>query len=94
MQRKILVKTNFHPIPTATLRPKHSRHGALLKRLQKVFDGDKEGVLDMIATMESLGVHARKVMWTNLSPPSPVDPTEYPPCAEVTCGPVWDYDWD
>ena len=62
--------------------------------LQEVFDGYKEGVLDMIAIMESLGVHARKVMWTNLSPPSPVDPTEYPPCAEVTCGPVWDYDWD
>ena len=72
----------------------HGAYRALLRRLQEVFDGDKEGVLDMIAIMESLGVHARKVMWTNLSPPSPVDPTEYPPCAEVTCGPVWDYDWD
>eukprot|EP00731_Ephydatia_muelleri_P002393 Em0001g2393a len=71
----------------------HGVYRALLKRLQEVFDGDK-GVLDMIAILESLGVHARKVMWTNLSPPSPVDPTEYPPCAEVTCGPVWDYDWD
>eukprot|EP00731_Ephydatia_muelleri_P001489 Em0001g1489a len=72
----------------------HGAYRALLKRLQEVFDGDKEGVLDMIAIMELLGVHARKVMWTNLSPPSPDDPTEYPPCAEVTCDPVWDYDWD
>ena len=72
----------------------HGAYRALLKRLQEVFDGDKEGVMDMIAIMESLGVHARKVMWTNLNPPSLDDPTEYPPCAEVTCGPVWDYDWD
>ena len=72
----------------------HGAYRALLRRLQEVFDGDKEGLMDSITIMESLGVHARKVMWTNLKPPTEDDPTEFPPCAEVTCGPVWDYDWD
>ena len=61
----------------------HGVYRALLKRLQEVLDGHREGIKEAIAVMESLGLHARLVMQTRLQPHE-----------ETTCGPVWDYDWD
>ena len=61
----------------------HAAFRALLRKLQHVFNGQPNGIREALTNMESLGVHARKLMWTKVSPSD-----------DLTCGPVWDYDWD
>lgn len=61
----------------------HRVYRALLRKIQQVFDGRREGLKEAIALMESLGLHARLVMQTRLQNHK-----------DTTCGPVWDYDWD
>ena len=60
----------------------HRSYRAVLKQIQKLFDGNPGGLKDAIAIMKSLAVHGRKVMETTL------------PNSHLTCGPVWDYYWD
>lgn len=61
----------------------HASYRSLLKALQRVFSGHPENIDDVVTNMESLGVHARKLMWTKVTPDD-----------DLTCGPVWDYEWD
>ena len=61
----------------------HQAYRALLKKLQSVFSGNPDKIKEAIDIMESLAVHARKLMWTKIRD------DDY-----LTCGPVWDYNWD
>ena len=61
----------------------HQAYRALLKKLQSVFSGKPDNINEAINIMESLAVHARKLMWTKIRD------DDY-----LTCGPVWDYNWD
>ena len=63
----------------------HQAYRALLHKLQEVFTGRPDEINNAITLMESLQVHAKKLMWTKLNPDSETDDT--------TCGPVWDYYW-
>jgi hypothetical protein len=64
----------------------HLTYRALLRKLQEVFDGNPDKINEAITIMESLQVHAKKLMWTKFYPDSDTDDT--------TCGPVWDYSWN
>ena len=61
----------------------HAAYRSLLRALQRVFSGHPEEISKVVTNMESLGVHARKLMWTKVTPDD-----------DLTCGPVWDYEWD
>ena len=61
----------------------HHAYRALLRKLQETFSGQPELVTATVEIMETLQVHAKKLMWTLFKP----DSTE-------TCGPVWDYEWE
>ena len=61
----------------------HAAYRSLLKALQLVFSGYPDKIGEVVTNMESLGVHARKLMWTKVKPDD-----------DLTCGPVWDYEWD
>ena len=61
----------------------HAAYRSLLKALQRVFSGYPDQIGEVVTNMESLGVHARKLMWTKVKPND-----------DLTCGPVWDYEWD
>ena len=63
----------------------HQVYRNLLRKLQTVFNGKPEEIFGAVSIMESLKVHAKRLMWTKFNPSDPDDPT--------TCGPVWDYDW-
>lgn len=63
----------------------HTIYRNFLRKLQEVFNGKPEEIFGAIKLMESLQVHAKKLMWTKFNPFSSTDDT--------TCGPVWDYDW-
>lgn len=63
----------------------HQVYRTLLRKLQEVFNGQPQKIGETITIMESLQVHAKKLMWTKFRPDSTVDDT--------TCGPVWDYHW-
>lgn len=63
----------------------HQVYRALLRKLQEVFNGSPDEIKEAITLMESLQVHAKKLMWTKFNPNSNTDDT--------TCGPVWDYYW-
>ena len=63
----------------------HHTFRALLRSLQKVFSGRPSLINEAITIMESLAVHARKLMWTKFDVNANHD---------YTCGPVWDYHWD
>ena len=63
----------------------HQVYRMLLRKLQQVFNGHPEEVFGTVQLMESLQVHAKKLMWTKYRPDDPNDDT--------TCGPVWDYNW-
>eukprot|EP00731_Ephydatia_muelleri_P034796 Em0077g9a len=63
----------------------HSAFRALLRNIQDVFSGHingDTGMMSSITIMESMAVHARKLMWTKINPHD-----------ESSCGPVWDYEW-
>ena len=63
----------------------HSAFRALLRNIQDVFSGHLDGdtgMMSSITIMESMAVHARKLMWTKINPHD-----------ESSCGPVWDYEW-
>ena len=53
----------------------------LLGKLQQVFDGEPEMLIEAVSIMESLLVHARRVMRTKLEN------------SDETVGPVFDYEW-
>ena len=53
----------------------------LLGKLQQVFDGEPEMLIEAVSIMESLLVHARRVMCTKLEN------------SDETVGPVFDYEW-
>lgn len=57
----------------------------LLRKLQEVFNGRPEDIFVAVELMESLQVHAKRLMYIKYDPD---DPDEV-----VTCGPVWDYDF-
>ena len=63
----------------------HQAYRNLLRKLQAVFNGQPDEIFDAVSIMESLQVHAKRLMWTKFNPNDPQDRT--------TCGPVWDYDW-
>ena len=63
----------------------HGAYRALLRNLQEIFSGTVNGTTGMknaVTIMEAMAVHARKLMWTKITPDD-----------DETCGPVWDYDW-
>ena len=63
----------------------HFAFRSLLNSLQNVFSGNidrQTGMLSLVTIMESMAVHARKLMWTKVNPND-----------ESSCGPVWDYEW-
>ena len=61
----------------------HDAYRSLLRKLQEVFSGRPDLIKDAATNMESLAVHARKLMWTKIRDDE-----------DITCGPVWDYNWD
>ena len=64
----------------------HGAFRALLKKLQRIFNGTDDPLTEIresLTNMESLRVHAQKLMWTKVGPHD-----------DITCGPVWDYEWD
>ena len=63
----------------------HHTFRALLRSLQEVFNGRPGLINEAITIMESLAVHARKLMWTKFDVNAKHG---------YTCGPVWDYHWD
>ena len=63
----------------------HGAYRSLLRNLQEIFSGKVDGTTGMknaVTIMESMAVHARKLMWTKIRPED-----------DQTCGPVWDFDW-
>ena len=60
----------------------HRVYRSLLGKLQETFGGKPEKITEAVALMESLQVHAKRVMSTKL------DPTR-----DETVGPVFDYVW-
>ncbi len=60
----------------------HQTYRAFLNKLQRVFSGHPDEITEAIEIMESLQVHAKKLMWT-----------KYEPNSQYTCGPVFDYNW-
>ena len=63
----------------------HQIYRNLLRKLQQVFDGEPEKVFDTVSIMESLLVHAKRVMRTKLDVNNP---------KSETVGPVFDYEWE
>ena len=61
----------------------HRVYRSLLGKLQETFSGQPEKIMEAVALMESLQVHAKRVMSTKLDPGS-----------EETVGPVFDYVWE
>ena len=59
----------------------HRVYRNFLHVMQDMFNGQPEKMQEAVVLMESLQVHAKKVIWT------PFDST-------TTCGPIWDYEWD
>ena len=62
----------------------HQAYRNLLGKLQEVFGGEPEKIGDAIVLMESLQVHAKRVMSTKLDPSH----------SDETVGPVFDYLWE
>ena len=63
----------------------HRVYRSLLRKLQQVFNGHAEDILETVYLMESLQGHAKRLMWIEYRPEDPDD--------DSTCGPVWDYFW-
>ena len=64
----------------------HLAYRNMLRKLQEVFSGSPDEIFNAVSMMESLQVHAKRLMWTRFRPDDPTDLR--------TCGPVWDYDID
>ena len=64
----------------------HKVFRALLRELQVTFGGSPTKIINTVKLMESLLVHAKRVMRVKYKFNDKVD--------DDTCGPVWDYDWD
>ena len=70
----------------------HHQYRGLLSKLNNTFSCDTPNcdpqklLWDSIEIMESLQVHAKKLMWIKFNPDNLND--------KRTCGPVWDYNWD
>lgn len=62
----------------------HGVYRMLLRRLQEVFNGHPQDMMITMQLMESLKIHAKKLMWTRYG----ADLHD-----NTTCGPVWDYTW-
>ena len=62
----------------------HTTYRRLLRELQATFNGEPERINSAVGVMESLLVHAKRVMRV---------PLYSNPALEETCGPVWDYEW-
>ena len=60
----------------------HTTYRRLLRELQVTFNGEPDRINSAVGVMESLLVHAKRVMRVPLDPES-----------HQTCGPVWDYEW-
>ncbi len=63
----------------------HKVHRNLLRKLQEAFNGKPDEIFTAIELMESLKVHAKRLMWTRFNPYDSQD--------KRMCGPVWDYEW-
>lgn len=63
----------------------HVVYRRVLRNLQHIFNGHPERIWTTTKLMESLKIHARRLMWIQYNPYDPTDHT--------TCGPVWDYTW-
>ena len=63
----------------------HEAYRAFLQKLDEVFNGKPDEIFVAVELMESLQVHAKKLMWIKYDPDSVADFT--------TCGPVWEYHW-
>lgn len=64
----------------------HLAYRNMLRKMQEVFSGSPDEIFNAVSMMESLQVHAKRLMWTRFRPDDSADHT--------TCGPVWDYDID
>ena len=62
----------------------HTTYRRLLRELQATFNGEPERINSAVGVMESLLVHAKRVVRV---------PLYSDPALEETCGPVWDYEW-
>ena len=62
----------------------HTTYRRLLRELQATFNGEPERINSAVGVMESLLVHAKRVVRV---------PLYSNPALEETCGPVWDYEW-
>ena len=60
----------------------HGAYRRLLRKLQEIFSGHPEDIFIALEIMESLIIHAKRLMWT-----------KYDSNNNTTCGPVWDYTW-
>ena len=63
----------------------HKVYRNLLRKLQEVFNGEPDEIFTAIELMDSLKVHAKRLMWTKFNPFDPQD--------KRTCGPIWEYKW-
>ena len=64
----------------------HRLYRSLLRKLQEAFDGNPDAIEDTVYIMESLRIHARRLMAAEIPTP--------PGWPKQTCGPVFDYEWD
>ena len=64
----------------------HHVYRALLRELQATFGGEPDRITTAVEIMESLLVHAKRVVRVPFDPDDDV--------LGLTCGPVWDYDWN
>ena len=74
---RIMLGTNCYTEATAF----HGVFRALLRELQTTFGGNPSNIFNSIELMESLRLHAKRVMRVKFDD------------SEETCGPVWDYDF-
>ena len=63
----------------------HHAYRAFLRKLQETFSGNPAMITDAVELMETMQVHAKKLMWTKFRPNSWLN--------DRTCGPVWEYEW-
>ena len=63
----------------------HGVYRKVLRSLQHIFNGHPDGIWKTMVLMESLKVHAKRMMWIPYNPHNLHDYT--------TCGPVWEYTW-
>ena len=60
----------------------HGTYHTLLQKLEEVFGGQPDGIVEAMTIMESLEVQAKRLMQLPLHKDS-----------EYTCGPVFEFEW-